>query len=437
MKVGGTVHVPGDKSISHRALIVAALATGVSRIRGILQSADVESTATVLRSLGVEVPHLSGDIRIRGVGLQGLTAPHAPLQCGNSGTTVRLMSGVVAGSPIRAQFIGDASLSRRPMRRVARPLEAMGARVTIDGSADGLPMTVEGGALRPLAWTTETASAQTKSAILLAGLVAGVTVTVMEPGRSRDHTERLLSALGVRIERASGGVPDDDAATGDPMAATERVTLFPVASLPPLDIRVPGDPSSAAFFAAVAALSPGGQIVLPDVLTNETRAGFMQALRSMGASVDEAPATAMGAGERVGTLRVRGGSLRGIALGAAQVPAMIDELPLLACVAARAQGETVITGAAELRVKESDRITAVVENLRALGVEADELPDGIRIVGTPSPLRGAVRTHADHRIAMAFGVLSMLEGSDIEIDDPHCVSVSYPNFWEDLRRVVT
>lgn len=437
MRVGGTVHVPGDKSVSHRSLIVAALATGVSRIRGILDSADVESTASVLRSLGVEVPELSGDMRVRGVGLQGLRAPQGPLQCGNSGTTVRLMSGVVAGSPIRAQFIGDASLSRRPMRRVARPLGAMGAHVTLDGPGDGLPMTVEGGVLRPVAWTTETASAQTKSAILLAGLVAGVTVTVIEPGRSRDHTERLLSALGVRIDRASGGMPDDDPAVRGPAHTAERVTLFPVASLPPLDVRVPGDPSSAAFFAAAAALSPGGQIVLPDVLTNETRAGFLQALRLMGASIDEAPAQAMGAGERVGTLRVRGGPLRGIHAGGAQIPAMIDELPLLACVASRAQGETVITGAAELRVKESDRIAAVVENLRTLGVEADELPDGMRIVGTTSPLRGAVRTHGDHRIAMAFGVLAALCGSDIVIDDPQCVSVSYPRFWDDLRRVVT
>ena len=435
MKVRGTVRVPGDKSISHRSLIVAALGTGVSRVRGILRSADVESTAGVLRSLGVAIPPLSDDIRIAGVGFRGLSAPREALQCGNSGTTVRLMAGVVAASPFRAQFIGDASLSRRPMRRVARPLEEMGARVTLDGTGDGLPMTVQGGVLRPLAWKTETASAQTKSAILLAGLVAGVTVSVTEPGRSRDHTERILRALGVRIERAAD-TPLRPAEIGGSVPVEERVTLYPVASLPAIDLRVPGDPSSAAFFAALAALASDGDIELPDVLMNRTRAGFMQALGRMGASVDETPAQAMGAGERVGTLRVRSQALRGIEIGAREVPAIIDELPLLACVAARAEGETIITGAAELRVKESDRITAVVGNLRAIGAEAEELPDGMRVVGSRAPLRGSIRTHGDHRIAMAFGVLGALDGCEIAIDDRECVGVSYPQFWTELQRVV-
>ena len=416
--------MPGDKSISHRALIFSALGSGVSRIRGILESADVQSTAGVLRGLGIEIPALSADLSIRGRGLQGLRPPDAVLDCGNSGTTARLMAGVVAGSPFATRFVGDASLSRRPMRRVADPLRAMGARVELEGDGATLPMTIHGGALSSVTWRTTTASAQTKSAILLAGLVGGVSVTVTEPVASRDHTERMLGALGVRTESDSG-------------QDGHRVRLHPVDSLPAGDVIVPGDPSSAAFFAALAALSDGGALTLPDVMMNPTRSGFFGALRAMGASIDEEPAGDTGPGERVATLRAAASELRGTIVGEAQVPTMIDELPLLACVAARASGETIITGAAELRVKESDRVTAVVGNLQALGVDAQELPDGMRIVGGRQPLRGIVRTHGDHRIAMAFGVLAALDGSAIVIDDPGCVAVSYPGFWEDLSRVVT
>ena len=423
MKVGGTVHVPGDKSISHRALLVGALGTGESRVRGILESADIQSTAGVLRALGVRVPDVASEMRLRGVGLRGLRAPDGSLDCGNSGTTTRLVAGLLAASRFEARFIGDESLSRRPMRRVAQPLEAMGARVTFEGPADGLPMTVKGGAIRPIAWKSGTASAQVKSAILLAALAGEVTATVTEPVRSRDHTERLLSSLGVRLERSSG-------------AEGERVTIYPATTLPALDLRVPGDPSSAAFFAALAALASSGSIALPDVLLNETRAGFFATLREMGTAIDEEPGQAMGAGEPTGTLRVHAARLRGIALPPGRIPSMIDELPLLACVASRAEGETVVTGAAELRVKESDRIATVVGNLREIGAEAEELSDGFRIVGTATPLRGLVRTQGDHRIAMAFGILSALDGVDIEIDDPGCVAVSYPGFWSDLQRVV-
>ena len=423
MKVAGTVRVPGDKSISHRALIFGALGPGVSRVRGILESADVHSTAGVLRSLGIEVPALSGDLSIRGNGLGGFHPPDAVLDCGNSGTTARLMAGVVAGSPFTTRFIGDSSLSRRPMRRVAEPLRAMGARVEFDDDGGTLPMTIHGGTLRSMTWRTETASAQTKSAILLAGLVARVTVTVTEPVASRDHTERMLGALGVRIERSTG-------------TDGSSVRLHPIDSLPASDVVVPGDPSSAAFFAALAALSDGGELTLPDVMMNPTRAGFFAVLRAMGASIEEEGGGDTGSGERSATLRASASELRGTMVGESQIPSMIDELPLLACVAARATGETIITGAAELRVKESDRISAVVENLQALGVAAEELPDGMRIIGGRQPLRGRVRTHGDHRIAMAFGVLAALRGSEIAIDDPGCVGVSYPGFWKDLSRVV-
>lgn len=425
MRVSGTIRVPGDKSISHRSLILGALASGSSRVRGILESADVHSTAGALRALGVGIPPLSPEMSITGVGLHGLREGRGALDCGNSGTTARLMSGVVAALPFATRFIGDPSLSRRPMRRVAAPLEAMGARFEFGGPRDRLPMTVHGAALQSISWTTETASAQVKSAILLAGLVGEVAVTVTEPSLSRDHTERMLEALGARIERSMDG-------------EEHRVTLQPPEALPGAEFDVPGDPSSAAFFAALAALATAGEIVLRDVMVNPTRAGFLQILQAMGASVleDLPEGEGMAAGEQVTTVRVRPHELRGVTVTAAQVPSMIDELPLLACVATRATGETVITGAGELRVKESDRITVVVENLQSIGAQAEQLPDGMRIVGGTEPLRGTVRTHGDHRIAMAFGVLGALDGNDIRVDDPACVGVSYPDFWTDLQRVI-
>jgi 3-phosphoshikimate 1-carboxyvinyltransferase len=418
MIVGGIVHVPGDKSISHRALILAALADGTSHVQDILQSADVESTAAVLRAMGARIPPLAPSMEIAGRGRRGLTEPAGDLDCGNSGTTARLMSGVVAGHPFAARFTGDASLSRRPMHRIARPLQAMGARVTFE-HGDGLPMTVHGGALKALKWESETASAQVKSAVLLAGLVSGVPVLVIEPGRSRDHTERLLRSTGVDVD-----------VVGD------MVRLDPVQRLAPLDLRVPGDPSSAAFMTALAVLAAGGALNVADVCLNTTRTGFYRALQRMGARV-ELHVDALQGGEEIGTIFAWPSTLRAIEVGAEHVPSMIDELPLLACVAARASGTTVIGGAAELRAKESDRITAVVENLQAIGVTAEERPDGLTVTGSDAPLRGAVRTHGDHRLAMAFGVLAALPGSTIAIDDPSCVAVSYPAFWDDLRAVVT
>lgn len=418
-RVEGTVRVPGDKSLSHRALLLAALGGGPSRVQGVLQSHDVHSTAGVLRALGVDVPALAPDVVVHGVGLRGLREPTTDLDCGNSGTTARLMAGVVAGAGVRARFVGDASLSRRPMRRIAAPLEAMGAGVHL-APHGGLPMTVEGGPLHRVEWVSEVASAQVKSAVLLAALVAGVDAVVIEPERSRDHTERMLAARGVDIQ-----------------VEGTRVRITPQASLPPLDVTVPGDPSSAAFFAGLTAAAAGGSITLPNIGTNPTRIGFFEVLRAMGASVTFTDPRDEG-GEPTATLVVEsGGALRGTRVPPHLVPSMIDELPLLACLAARADGETVITGAAELRVKESDRIAAVVQNLRALGVDAEELPDGMRIVGGAHPLRGVVATHGDHRLAMAFGVLGALAGGGITIDDPSCVAVSYPGFWDDLRRVTT
>ena len=416
--VRGAVRVPGDKSISHRALILASLAAGSGRVRGVLDAADVRSTAGVLRALGAEVPELSQDFVVTGRGLRSLRPADESLDCGNSGTTARLVAGVAAAHPFASRFVGDASLSRRPMRRVAGPLAAMGARIDL-APAGTLPMTIEGGDLVGLEWATEAASAQVKSAILLAGLVAGVDVTVREPERSRDHTERMLAARGADV-----GVTDG------------VVTLRPRGPLPAGDVAVPADPSSAAFLAAFAALADGGEVELPDVCLNPTRTGFLRALARMGARVsigDERDE----AGEIVGTVCVAPAGLRAIAVEGGEVPSLIDELPLLACIAARAEGETVIRGASELRVKESDRIAAVVSNLRAIGAAAAELTDGLRVAGGAGPLRGQVRTFGDHRIAMAFGVLGALPGNEIRVDDRACVGVSYPAFWRDLNRLAS
>jgi 3-phosphoshikimate 1-carboxyvinyltransferase len=370
-RVAGDVTVPGDKSISHRAVLFAALATGRSRIRGILQSADIESSAALMRALGVSLPSLAPDITIDGRGLRGLRAPAGALDCGNSGTTARLGLGMLAAQPFTARLVGDASLSRRPMRRLAEPLRAMGARVEFEGAHDGLPLTVQGGALREVAWTSPVASAQIKSAVLLAGLCAGVPVTLREPQQSRDHSERLLASLGVPLlvqHNADG---------------TVQVRLAPVPDLDPLDLAVPGDPSSAAYFAALAAMSGDGELRLRNVALNPTRLGAFSVLRRMGASVRLEPGAEQG--ELIGDIVVHGTQeLRAADVAASEIPSLIDEIPMLACVAACARGDSTITGAAELRVKESDRIAAVVANLRALGVQAEELPDGLRVRGNPS-----------------------------------------------------
>ncbi len=419
--VRGVVRAPGDKSISHRSLIFSALAVGQSRVRALLQSADVQATARALRAMGAGIPPLGADIVINGIGADALRSPREALDCANSGTTTRLLAGLVAGlAGRRARFEGDASLSRRPMRRIAAPLRAMGARIEFEGPEghDGLPMSVTGGALSPIAWDNPHASAQVKGALILAGLASGVAVEVREPARSRDHSERMLAARGVAVDVFDGGVR---------IAEAQHVQ--------PLDVDVPADPSSAAFFTALAALADEGELRLTDVCLNPTRTGAFDVLVRMGVPLRIEDERVVG-GENVGTVVVRPGQLSGMHIGGDEIPRCIDELPLLACVATRAQGETRITDAGELRVKESDRISAVVENLRALGADAEELPDGMRIVGSAKPLQGHVTTHGDHRLAMAFGILGALPGNHITIDDPECVAVSYPTFWSDLARVV-
>jgi len=364
--VHGEVRVPGDKSVSHRALIFSAFASGTSRVRGILQSDDVKSTAGVLRALGGAVPEVSAEMVIDGAGFTSrLPSPVSRLQCHNSGTTARLMAGVAAAQPFASTFVGDPSLSRRPMRRVSAPLEAMGARVEFPDGHDGLPMAIHGAPLRAIDWELPVASAQVKSAILLAGLCGRVPVRVREPAPTRDHTERMLAALGAGVTTRDGWIE-----------------LQPADRLAPLDLDVPGDPSSAAFFVARALLADEGSLVVRHVLRSPFRDGFLHVVRRMGARIEEVRAST-GSGERRDDLVVHAGSgLRAVAVGRDEVTSMIDEVPMLAVLAARAVGTTVVRGAEELRVKESDRIAAVVANLRAVGVEAEELPDGLVVHGT-------------------------------------------------------
>lgn len=423
LRVSGEITVPGDKSLTHRALMLAAAATGESRLSGLLPGEDCRSTAAVLRELGCAIPEIPGDgseIRVTGGGLEGWREPERVLDCGNSGTTARLMMGLLASRPFRATLTGDASLRGRPMRRITEPLSRMGAAFGELERPDRLPIEVAGGALAPLDHVSPASSAQVKSAVLLAGLGAGVRVSVTEPVASRDHTERMLRALGVPVT-----------AEATPGGWTVFLPEHHV-PLPPLALRVPGDPSSAAFFAALAWLADAGELVLRGVGTNPSRTGFFRIAERMGAQVEVADEREEG-GEPVADLVVRPARLRAATVGEAEIPAAVDEVPILAVLAARAEGETRITGAGELRVKESDRIAAVVGNLRAVGVEAEELPDGLVVRGTGRPLAGRVRTFHDHRIAMAFGVLAALPGNRIEVEDPGVVDVSFPGFWERLR----
>ena len=415
LRVNGTVRAPGDKSISHRALIFAAVARGSSRIEHILDSADVNSTAEALRALGASIPPLSPKIYVEGLEMH---SPREPLDCGNSGTSARLLAGVIAGAGLTATFMGDESLSARPMLRIAEPLRAMGARVEL-APHGGLPMTVEADKLVGIDYQSSTASAQVKSSILIAAVLSGVRASVHEPQLSRDHTERMLSIRGVEVHRKG-----------------TAVSVAPAQTIQPADVRVPADPSSAAFFAALALLADEGGLQLTDVCLNPTRTGFYDVLRRMGASLDVSEKREEG-GESIGTITARPSPLRGTEITEAEVPALIDELPLFACVAARAQGESIVHGASELRVKESDRIATIVSNLKLLGVTAEELPDGFRIAGREGrgALRGRIATKRDHRIAMSFGVLGALRGNQIEVDDPSCVGVSYPDFWKELQRV--
>jgi len=398
--------------------MLGALAPGLTEITHIAPGADVASTLACIAALGgrVEFP-AEGVARILGVGSAGLRMPRGPLDAGNSGTTMRLLAGLVSGFPLRVTLGGDASLCRRPMRRVIEPLTAMGARITSDGGRP--PLEVEGGALAPIRWQSPVASAQVKSAILFAGLSASGTTTVVEPMATRDHTERALPAFGLscRVEGLAVSI-----AGGQPLVAPSGV------------LAVPGDPSSAAVWAAAAAALPGSSVVVEGVGLNPHRLGFLDALERLGAIVARRQEEVI-AGEPVGRISVGHGAHRVTTITADEVPSLIDELPVLAARAALGGGLEV-TGASELRVKESDRITALVTGLRALGVEARELTDGFLIDGTRQPSGGLADAAGDHRLVMAFAIVALGASGPSAITGADVVGVSYPFFERDLAGLI-
>jgi len=409
--LNGSVRVPGDKSVSHRALMLGALAEGSSHIRGFLEGEDTRATAAVLQRLGVriDVP-ADGERVVHGVGLHGLRGTTEQLDCGNAGTGMRLLAGLLAGQAFDSTLVGDESLSKRPMRRVTDPLERMGAKID---TQDGLPpLQVRGGqSLQGIAYTLPVASAQVKSALLLAGLYAQGETEVIEPHPTRDYTERMLAAFGWPIDFAPG-----------------RARLSGGHALRATEVDVPADFSSAAFFLVAGSIVPGSELRLPTVGLNPRRTGLLQALRLMGADIRVENERESG-GEPVGDLVVRHAPLHGIELPEALVPDMIDEFPALFVAATAAQGKTVVRGAAELRVKESDRLAAMATGLRALGAVIDETPDGATIHG--SPLHGGtIESHGDHRIAMSFAVAGLIARGAVRINDCANVATSFPGFLE-------
>lgn len=407
----GTVRVPGDKSISHRAVMLASLAEGVSRISGFLNAADCLCTAHALAAMGVPISGLpTTDLQVAGVGLGGLQRPQGLLDLGNSGTGLRLLLGVLAGQEFPATLVGDESLSARPMDRIAIPLSQMGAVVTGRGVRMLPPVTVRGGRLRGITYTTPMPSAQVKSAVLLAALNAVGPTTVIEPARSRDHTERMLGAMGAQI--AVDGL---------------AVTLTPGPGLAAADITVPGDFSSAAFFLAAGLLVPDSEISVEGVLLNPTRTGLLSALSAMGAEMLVQAGEEV-AGEPVGTVTARSTSLHATEVGGELIPLLIDEIPLLAVLATQSEGLTVIRDAAELRVKESDRLAVMAQVLAAMGAQVQEQPDGLAVQG-PTLLRGAtISSHGDHRVAMSAFVAGLVAEGETVIEHSECIATSFPGF---------
>jgi len=421
--LGGRVQVPGDKSISHRSLLFGAIAEGVTRIEGLLPAEDPLSTAACLRAMGVAVsPIGAGEpVTVQGVGLDGLAEPADVLDCGNSGTTMRLMLGLLAGR-VGRHFVlsGDGSLRGRPMRRVGAPLAQMGA--LIHGRKDGnfAPLAVLGQPLQGTTIHTPVASAQVKSALLLAALTAQGPTTVIEPVQSRDHSERMLRAFGADL--VVGGAGDTE------------VTVRPGNSLRAQHVIVPGDISSAAFWLVAGAITPGASLIVENVGLNPSRTGILEVLEQMGARIAVLNQRDV-AGEPVGDLQVSHGPLQAFAIGAEIMPRLVDEIPVLAVAACCAEGISRITGAEELRVKETDRLAVMARQLGAMGARIDEAEDGMTITG-PTPLQGAtVDSETDHRVAMSLAVAALVARGSTTIQRPEAAAVSYPEFWHDLERL--
>jgi 3-phosphoshikimate 1-carboxyvinyltransferase len=419
----GTVRVPGDKSISHRALILGALAVGETRISGLLEGEDVLNTARSMRALGASVER-TGDFAwaVRGVGVAGFAQPQTPLDFGNSGTGCRLVMGAVAGCPISAVFDGDASLRTRPMQRILDPLERMGARVGESGQGGRLPVTLKGARdPLPILYRTPVASAQIKSAVLLAGLAAPGTTTVIETEASRDHTELMLKHFGAEIVWTREG------------RSGRKITLTGQPELSGAEVVVPADPSSAAFPVVAALIVEGSDIVLSDVMTNPLRTGLFTTLREMGASIEETEARG-DAGERMAQLRVRASKLRGVEVPPERAPSMIDEYLVLAVAASFAEGTTIMRGLQELRVKESDRLEATAAMLRVNGVKFEISGDDLIVEGRGHvPGAGLVATHMDHRIAMSALVMGLASDKPVKVDDTAFIATSFPDFIPMMR----
>ena len=417
-RVAGRIRVPGDKSISHRYAMLAALADGPSTIHGYASGADCAATLACLAGLGVAIRRQGADVAIEGRGLRGLAAPSGPLDAANSGTTMRLLSGIVAAHAFKTEIGGDSSLSRRPMRRVIDPLTRMGATIR---SNDGRPpLVIEGGQLHGIHYAAEVPSAQVKSAVLLAGLQAENDTTVVEPTRTRDHTERALQLFGVHLTRTSDAVS---------LRAGQR--------LKPATLTIPGDVSSATFWIALAAATPGGSVEIEDVGVNPTRIAFLDIVRRAGATV-EVQVHDTSAPEPIGRIHVRHGALQSFAINPREVPGVIDEIPALAALGARLPpGESMeVRGAAELRVKESDRIRCLAVGLQGLGANVDEFPDGFAISARPLG-GGTVDAAGDHRIAMALAIAAAGASGPTTIAGASAVTVSYPGFFDELARLTT
>jgi 3-phosphoshikimate 1-carboxyvinyltransferase len=419
------VRVPGDKSISHRALILGALAVGTSRISGLLQGEDVLNTAKAMRAMGARVERTGpGTWQVDGVGVAGFAAPYAPLDFGNSGTGCRLVMGAVAGCPITATFDGDASLRTRPMRRILDPLALMGAEAAMTAEGGRLPITLAGARdPLPIVYRTPVASAQIKSAVLLAGLAAPGDTTVIEFEASRDHTELMLRHFGAQL----ASVQDGDHG--------RKIMLRGQPELHPADVTVPADPSSAAFPMVAATIVPGSDMLLADVMTNPLRTGLITTLREMGATII-AEETSGDGGEPMVGLRVRSAALGGVEVPAARAPSMIDEYPVLAVAASFAEGDTVMRGLKELRVKESDRLAATAQMLRVNGVAVDIDGDDLIVHGRGHvPGGGLVATHMDHRIAMSALVMGLASDRPVKVDDTTFIATSFPGFADMMRRL--
>jgi len=414
----GELVVPGDKSISHRSLMFASLAKGESRVRGLLRGEDCLATLRAFQQMGVAVEERAeGELIIQGRGIDGLQEPADVIDCGNSGTTIRLMSGILSAQPFYSVLTGDQYLRRRPMGRVIEPLATMGARIYGRDGNKKAPLTILGGGLQPTEYHSPVASAQVKSAILLAGMQIEGKTTVFEPHLSRDHSERMLKYFGADIQTFAGGA-----------SVTGRAVLEG------RDVEVPGDISSAAFFLVAGLIVPGSELLLKNVGVNPTRSGIIDILQRMGGSIELLNAREF-SGEPVADLLVRSSDLQGIEIGGELVPRAIDEFPVVSVAAAFAAGTTTIRDARELRVKETDRIAAMCDTLGRLGAQIEPREDGMRVTGGEMLQGGKVSSFGDHRIAMSMAVAALCAGDKVEIEDTSCTATSFPNFWELLAGI--